>query len=209
MDNPFNRIFNFPCHIAIVGRSKSGKSTLLKEMLRRIKKKFNRIFIFCQTDQYTSEYSNEYEDVNSFDLDMFKKICNKAKKYKKEGNEKHILIVMDDISSKFYTDKESVDSISQYLTECRHYGVSIIMSVHYLKHVLNPMLRENIHHYIINKNQSPTSINVLEEVIFYDKEDHNNLSLQKFIKKKTDIHDYCFIIISVETGKFIPIYIQK
>ena len=48
------------CHIAIAGRSKSGKSTILKEILRRIKHCFRIIFIFCQTDKFTHEFSNEY-----------------------------------------------------------------------------------------------------------------------------------------------------
>jgi len=197
------------CHIAICGRSKSGKSTILKQILREVKNKFHRIFIFCQTDQYTHEYSDEYDDVHPFDIDKFIAICEKAKSYKENDEPKKILIVMDDISSKFYTDEKSVDTISQYMTECRHYGVSIILSVHYLHQVLNPLIRENIHHYIVNGNQTKKSVDILSEVIYYNKEEHDNKSLQQFIKNKTSFHPYCFLIISTETEKFTPIYVKK
>lgn len=202
------------CHIAICGRSKSGKSTILKEILRRVKPYFRRIFIFCQTDKYTHEFSKEFDDVESFDLEKFKRICEKAKTYKEKNKQKNILICMDDISSRFYSDKESVTTISEYMTEARHYGVSILLSVHYLKTVLNPLIRENIHHYIINKNQTPKSIEILSEIIYYDPDDHPDKegkprTLQRFIKEETSIHPYCFMIISVETSTFKPIYIKK
>jgi len=78
-----------------------------------------------------------------------------------------------------------------------------------VSHVLNPMLRENIHHYIVNGNQTKKSVDILSEVIYYNKEEHDNKSLQQFIKNKTSFHPYCFLIISTETGKFTPIFVKK
>lgn len=203
-----DKIFSFPCHIAIAGRSKCGKSTVLINIIRNVYDKFDKVFIFCNTTKYTHEY-DEFDNVEQFDLNKMINIMERAKKYEQDGEPRKILIVMDDISARFYDDPTSVDTLSGYLTECRHYGVSVILSVHYLKVILNPLIRENIHYYIINKNQTPHSIKVLSETIFYDEEDHNNLPLLKFIKDSTVVNPYCFMIIDVERNKFIPFYVKK
>jgi hypothetical protein len=203
-----NKIFQFPCHIAICGRSKCGKSTILINILRSIYESFDKVFVFSNTNRYTKEYA-EFDDVQPFTINKLILIMEKAKEYEEHGEPRQILVVMDDISAQFYEDSQSVDTLSGYLTECRHYGVSVILSVHYLKCVLNPLIRENIHFYIINKNQTPHSIKVLSEVIFYNEEDHDNKSLLKFIKDNTSAHKYCFMMIDVERDSYTPFYVNK
>jgi hypothetical protein len=208
MNENLNELFNFPCHIAIAGRSKCGKSTILINILRAVQDNFDKVFIFCDSNQYTKEY-DEFDFVEKFDLNKLIKIMEKAKEYQEDGEPRRILIVMDDISARFYNDIESVDTLAGYLTECRHYNVSVILSVHYLKSILNPLIRENIHYYIVNKNQTPHSIKVLSEIVFYNNEDHDNRKLLKFIKDETAINQYCFMIIDVERDRYIPFYIEK
>lgn len=203
-----DKVFSFPCHIAIAGRSKCGKSTILINILRSVYDYFDKVYIFSNTNNYTKEYE-EFDDVQSFDLSKLIQIMEKAKEYEQNGEPRKVLIVMDDISARFYEDAQTVDTLSGYLTECRHYGVSVVLSVHYLKCILSPLIRENIHYYIVNKNQTPHSIKVLSEVVFYNENEHDDKSLLQYIKNSTAIHEYCFMLIDVERDKYTPFYINK
>lgn len=208
--------FDFPCHCCIVGKSKSGKSTLLISIIYHIKQMFDKIYIFSNTNEWTEEYNDyfgegdEDEDVviQRWELDVFNTIIERCKKYMKEKKEKKILVVMDDISSEFYLDMMNAKKLASQLTECRHFGVSVFLSVHYLMAVLNPIIREQIQYYIVNGKQTPKAIDALIETVNYDPEEHEGLKLKQFIKKYTSFDRHAFMFIDVFEDKYQAIYVK-
>ena len=49
---------------------------------------------------------------------------------------------------------------------------------------------------------TPKSLDLFSEIIYYDKTEHDNLTLKDFIKLRTSYHKYSFLLIDVENDKY-------
>ena len=127
---------------ALIGKTNSGKSQLLKHMLDKEKHKFNKIFVISPTESVLKFYSkivpenqifSEYKD--EWITDLMKKLTN----YKK-NNEKpyHVLLILDDVGSDCHNSK----ALAKIFTMGRHLNISIVMTMQYLNQC-PPVCRTN------------------------------------------------------------------
>ena len=147
-----------PCRIQIVGRSASGKSTLISSIIQhQYKGVWEKIYVFSSTVfvdpmwvaltdhiQETLGQIREVKDINDdiaiahekVDEAAIRKILAQSersiKRQKQEGKKKckSTLLIFDDLSHTKELQKHTSGLMGELFTTSRHFGCSIIASVH-------------------------------------------------------------------------------
>ena len=163
--------------INIISKRNSGKSVLIKYLVNKEKKLFDRIFIISPSEQINSFY--ESLTPSKFIFDNFNESwCNNIIKkmtdsmLKKENF--HILIIFDDCLCD--SNIRNSESLRIIFTRGRHINISIITSLQYI-HQLLPVCRTNAD-FVFAGNSTRNSIELLEQ-------DYNT-----FLKKDTFFNMY-------------------
>lgn len=147
-----------PFRCMIVGVSASGKSTLLRRILRyQMPGKFNWVYCICPSVQQplwqeikTQFRLNPKRISDEASCAQFQKFYDEAKQLY-EKKQQRSLIILDDV---VHTDVLSYNSpIHAEITRMRHNFVSIILLTQYYKSVL-PVLRSNVDKMIVFYNPS-------------------------------------------------------
>ncbi|AAG02856.1 putative ATP/GTP-binding protein [Betaentomopoxvirus amoorei] len=149
-----------PFNMAIIGKTGSGKTTFLKNLLLKIGYGFYK-FIYLITSSEVNFKSNEYFKFiypnhvfylysNNKDKDvkyLLQAYLEKIKNFSFEMNQKcenfRTLVIYDDIG------KDTKDKLSNFTNVCRHSLVSNIFLVHRLEH-LDTTTRDSLSYHVIN-----------------------------------------------------------
>lgn len=139
--------------IALIAKRASGKSVLVKEIMKR-NKSIPSSIVICKTEKLNSSYGGHVPDsyiYYNFDTDILSRIFmrqrrliedNKKRKQKKKGlKDDRVMLIMDDCMS----DKNWVKdpNILELFFNGRHYHVSFILTMQYSKG-LPPEMRGNL-----------------------------------------------------------------
>ena len=139
----------FPSTIIIAGSTKTGKSELMKNIIYKNYKQFNRIYLLCpfaNTDKFYSFIPEKYriEDPTDGDLTLIYNDC---------INNKNIntLIIADDCISKLNFERGAASKIIS--ATGRHINLSLIIVMQYLNNI-SPIIRDNSTYLFVTKLKS-------------------------------------------------------
>lgn len=130
--------------LGFIGRRGSGKSTLMKDIMYKLRHKFHWGIVMCGTESANGYYKNFIPDAFCFDdwkPDLVIKLLNKQQKANMTGNQKRVFVIIDDNSF----DKSIFRSLAmrELLMNGRHCGVTVLLSSQYLMDI-ECSLRSNI-----------------------------------------------------------------
>lgn len=120
----------------------SGKSYLSKQIIKHLNQisysdtKFKETVIFFISKSSTSaEELSKICQENNFKFNWWKIIHSFDQLFEKENKEKHIIILMEDISGDINSANSKFNSeMSQFLFRSRHYNISLIYILHGISH---------------------------------------------------------------------------
>jgi len=113
------------------------------------------------------------------------KILKYQEKQIMKNNKCKCLMVLDDVNIEA---KSSV--LNQVFTKGRHYGITVIMSVQFPRHVCSKIIRNNIDYLFISELNNETMINIIKECITISGIDAKDI----FNYIINNNHDYQFIL---------------
>lgn len=161
--------FIFPSSVLFLGKSSSGKTTLMKNLLFKYSKKFCRIYVYCPI--YNDDYNFMEERFVLRDADKLNLLIDAQYKLKEMNMQKDILIILDDWIG-------SCDirhnTIFHKLATCgRHAWITTFYISQFLNQI-PPVIRDNINYMLILNisKQSLDSINDYQDC--YDKKEFFN-----------------------------------
>ena len=138
----------FPSTILICGSTKTGKSELMKNIIYKNYKKFNRIYLLCPfaKDKFYDFIPDKYkiEDPSDADLTLIYKDC-------QENPNINTLIIADDCISKINFERGAASKIIS--ATGRHINLSLIIVMQYLNNI-SPIVRDNATYLFITKLKS-------------------------------------------------------
>ncbi|CCU56388.1 ATPase/DNA packaging protein [Mythimna separata entomopoxvirus 'L'] len=154
----YNTLRKNPFNMAVMGKTGSGKTTFLKNLLLKIGVGHFK-FIYLITSSEVNYKANEYhkyiypnhvfylnKDTNNIKIllgSYLKKIRNFSYDNKDLIGVTNTLVIFDDIG------KETKEKLENFTNECRHSNISNIFLVHRLEH-LDTTTRDSITYYVIN-----------------------------------------------------------
>jgi hypothetical protein len=151
--------------ICLCAKRNSGKSELLKYIVSKEARKFDKIFAFCPTESINHFYEKSglvkpeclFENYSEKWTDrLFKKLQQVNGDETKE--KKKILLIYDDVCSdnNFHSNNPSFKRI---FTKGRHYGISLIITTQYIYHI--PPIARNNSDYMFVGQMNRSSIDIL------------------------------------------------
>lgn len=142
---------NNPTNILLLAPTQSGKTELIKTMVRQMHDQFHDIYFFGKNSSEEIWLPRSHR-FSSIDKEKIQKLRGKGKKYKAAGL--RMLFIFDDIlGENFHRDKFWDDFISTV----RHEGISVIFSIQYCKSI-PPCMKDNIKLiYILHTNKDTST----------------------------------------------------
>jgi hypothetical protein len=187
----------FPLQLVIVGRTRSGKSYLLRNhIIPSIIKDYDDVMIFSPTaslDRGWNDIKKRYKDkivfFNEFDNEQILDLINGMGEVKEEGGNNKTLLIFDDITDRFNQSKTNY--FSKLAIFARHYDISYILTSHKFN-AMNRLIRNNATSKIFFKvNSIPemktitdenatadVSTDDLQGILERNTGDHNSLLIQ-------------------------------
>jgi hypothetical protein len=185
--------------ILLCGKTKSGKSRILRYLLIQERKKFDKVFLFCPTERINKFYEgiikkeNIYEKVSEKWLEMLMKKLYDMYSEKKDQKIKNILLIFDDCCSIFNFHQST--AIENLFTTGRHLNIAICITAQY-PYMIQPICRVNCD-YVIVGQLNKQSIQLLKDEFLVGNIDSK--SFQKMYYRTTG--DYQFLIINNNSVK--------
>lgn len=180
-----------PFILLIVGKPGQGKSHLIKYLCYDLTQtnKVDTIYLFGGST-FTGAYDylpnskiGKYNDNN-----LKKIVCWQLDRIK-TGKVKDILIIFDDVMN--LTNEFKKDLFRKLISEFRHYRISFIFSVQYMKGV-NPVFRECTTHCVLFKTNNKLSLDAIYENFMQEKS--GSKEVKSFIDSKLkEKHQFLFI----------------
>jgi predicted AAA+ superfamily ATPase len=176
--------------LTISGACQSGKTHLIKYIVKSFKEEFDWIVLFSNTAGFNNDYEflKEYKHYSfgtiGFDQKL-KAIMNIQKKNREKGNKCKILMILDDIQGSI---KES-KVFSQFCSTYRHFNISLIFSVQYIT-AASTSLREISSHIIIFNQKTANSLKACYENYFQEEYETFNDFKRHFISSLKKYHFY-------------------
>ena len=162
--------------ISLIAKRNSGKSYLLRYMVKIQKHEFDKIFIICPTNILNDFYKNLTEKDNIFNeynelwmeslINKMTDINSRLENVKR----KNVLLILDDLVADIRF--ASCKSLKLLAIRGRHIGISIIMTSQYIN-TIPPVIRSNVDYTIVG-NLNRRSLDLLE------KESNTNLMRKEF-----------------------------
>ena len=127
---PSDHIFGESDRILVCGSSRSGKTYLVEQLIKRYAHRFykiilcgnrNRLLEFPETKSITEYYAGDAEDCGVFD--PFRKMDTYDLEKNWSENKKNVCIIMDDMMEIVYKSQ----TVSKLFSKGRHYGISVIL----------------------------------------------------------------------------------
>jgi hypothetical protein len=191
MKETINKI-KFPCNVMIVGRTYSGKSSLIRNLIE--KRKFDAIWLISQTSANTGEYDKlvdtdmQLENINDDIIEYLYELQDDDPKMK-------TLIILDDFIDGPRT-LHKVEKLVKMATSGRHRNISLLMSTQNLTSIPASMRKQCL--CIFAGKQFMSSAEQ------FGKDFANNQLDMKQLKKKImsieDRHDW--LVLNARTAKW-------
>ena len=185
--------------ICLSAKRNSGKSELLKYLVRSYHSSFNKIFVISPTE----EINHFYKDIvpsnsifSEYDEDWVEELIKKMTTInsgKTEKEKKHILLILDDCCSD--TNFHSSNSFKKLFTRGRHLCISIILTTQYIKHI-PPIARSNCDYLLVGQLNNQNIELLADEYLM------GNIDKPTFIETyHRCTKDYNFLIINCNSVK--------
>lgn len=149
--------------ITLVAKRKSGKSYLLRHIVKYYAHNYSKIFVCCPTEELRPFYSSFIPENCIFDTyteEWGSELLIRLKQSNKGTNEKNmkrVLLILDDLVSDF--DFHNSKSIETIYSRGRHLGLTMVLTTQYLKNI-SPLIRSNSD-YIMVGQQNNASVEML------------------------------------------------
>jgi len=203
--------------ILIHAKRFSGKTVLIKDIVYNNRNKFDEVYVFSKTGNFTPDKPFSYTEnlYDHFDNELIGNIIEtqKSEKMKQLKNPKHrvkkILLIFDDIISDKNIRKskngEEINHINELACNGRHYNITMILSTQILdaKEGFSTVVRKNVDYFITFKIFGESTLKMAAE---------NFLSLfslkegKKIIQEITNKVDYNCIIVENYRSRQIKSY---
>ena len=151
--------------ISLIAKRNSGKSYLLRYLVKIQKHEFNKIFIICPTETLNDFYKNITDKENVFSeynetwmqtlIEKMTNINSKLDKMKR----KNVLVILDDLVAD--VNFASCKSLRILAIRGRHIGITIITTTQYIN-TIPPVIRSNCDLTIVG-NLNRKSLDSLEQ----------------------------------------------
>jgi len=165
--------------ICLCGKTKSGKSLLLRYLLIKERNKFNKKYLFCPTEKINNFYEGIIKKENIFELfsDQWVKLLMKKltdiRENKKDEKIKNILIIFDDCCSD--TNFHQSEEMKKLFTRGRHLNIAVCITTQYPYHI-PPILRCNCDYMLVGQ-LNKQSIELLKDEFLM-----GNIDSKEFLK---------------------------
>lgn len=181
--------------ILVCARRGSGKSELIKYLIKEFKDLFDTVIVISTTD-----FSGFYKQIipeknvsNTYEDKIIESLLNKLERINKGKNQrnpefKRVLVVLDDVISD--TRLASSKSLEKVYTKGRHYGITLILASQYIKKI-SPTMRENTDYVFIGKHTENSRSIFTEEFNDY----LTNKEFEQILKNNAGV-DYNFVVIN-------------
>ena len=132
--------------ILFCAKRNSGKTQLMKHILKLYKDQFKAVFLVSPTEQITHTFRDLIKPENMFDEyseEWTKKLMDKLAKINEDKNgieKSHVLLILDDIAAD--TNLHSSKTFKQLFVKGRHYGITIFVTSQYIN-LISPIARTN------------------------------------------------------------------
>ncbi len=171
---------HWPANMLIIGPTKSGKSNILQNLIKKYKDDFYMIVKFGHDSCLVKDHK-KFITNTTINIDLLKNIL-------KKKDDKNVLIIFDDVMGQFLkTDNTFWEDFS---SRCRHKNISVIYSIQYLK-TITPAMRSNVL-YILMTDINNNDYNELKKITSCDSKEMNEL------RKKVINYHPLFICLAVE-----------
>lgn len=145
----------------ICGKTNSGKSILLKHILKTEASSFHKIFVISPTEPVNSFYKDivpEKHIYEKFSEKWLKTLLEKMKelKQKEPDKKRHVLLIFDDCGAEenFYKSP----ALKELVCWGRHVGLSCVFLLQYL-YMTPPVVRSNASYVVVGQmNQQATDL---------------------------------------------------
>ena len=186
--------------VCLVAKRNSGKSYLLRHLVRLQKSKFDKIYVICPTEKINKFYQKDdfipancifdgYDEswANSLIAKMTKENTDKS-----EEEKKRVLLILDDVVAD--TKFSASETFRILIVRGRHIGISILTTCQYIN-LLPPVSRTNSD-YILLGQLNNQSLQLCAD------EFSNGITKKEFIElHKNNTIDFNFLIISQNSSK--------
>ena len=185
--------------ISLVAKRNSGKSVLLKYLVKQKRNKFDKIFVVCPTEIVNNFYADIvdenciFENWNEQWAEQLIKKMTDINKGKPEKERKQVLLILDDlVCDQNFTNSNALKTL---FVRSRHINIGIIFTTQYL-YTVPPIVRNNCD-YVLVGQMNQASKNILADEYLY-----GDLDKREFIKlyNRSTI-DYNFLVINTSSVK--------
>lgn len=181
--------------IGLLGKTNSGKSRLLMYLLKKEKRKFQKIYVISPTESVLKFYADvvpsncifsEYKE--EWIMDLIKKLTD----YKKNNDKKYnVLLILDDIGNSAHNS----NALNKVFTIGRHLNISVILTMQYIN-MCPATARANFSYVCCSQMNKQSTDLLVEEYLM------GNVSKQEFLELyHNSSKDYNFFIINCNSVK--------
>ena len=147
--------------LLITAKTNSGKSELLKWMLKKEIHKFNKIFVISPTEACNKFYSDiipSNQIFHEFSEDWLNDLMAKLKSYKQNNKKPYnTLLILDDCASDMHNSK----ALNKIFVMGRHLGISIVVTLQFLHQA--PLTARTNASYLLAGQMNKASVEMLCE----------------------------------------------
>jgi hypothetical protein len=185
--------------IILIGKRHSGKSRLLKYLVKYERKKFKKIFVVCPTEKINRFYSdivsneNIFNDYNEEWTEQLIEKMGDVNANKPDKERKNILLILDDCIA--FMNMHQSPTIKKLFSMGRHLNISVIITTQHL-YSISPLMRSNADWLFVGQMNKQSTDLLSQEFLSGD------ITKEEFIKMiNRGTKDYSFVIINCNSVK--------
>ena len=185
--------------IILIGKRHSGKSRLLKYLVKYERKKFKKIFVVCPTEKINRFYSdivsneNIFNDYNEEWTEQLIEKMGNVNANKPDKERKNILLILDDCIA--FMNMHQSPTIKKLFSMGRHLNISVIITTQHL-YSISPLMRSNADWLFVGQMNKQSTDLLSQEFLSGD------ITKEEFIKMiNRGTKDYSFVIINCNSVK--------
>lgn len=176
---------------ALIGKRHSGKSELLKYIVRKHKEDFVKIFVISPTEQVNKFYQEFVPENCVFDgwkEDWVERLISKMTQVSVKEKHQNVLLILDDCCSD--TNFNTSATFKKIFTRGRHIFISIIITCQYI-YQIPPITRSNLDYVLCGQMNSQSTQILADEFLMGDIERKEFIKMYHKYSK-----DYGFLLIN-------------
>ena len=180
--------------VSLIGKRNSGKSQMLRYLVKQQQALFKKIFVICPTESVNHFYKdlipkeNIFESYNEDWIDKLIKKLSEINAGKSDEVASHVLLILDDCCSD--TNFHQSKSFKKLCTRGRHIKISVIITCQYIYQV--PPVARNNSDFILCSQMNTQGLDLLTSEFLM-----GNISKKEFIDMYyRNTADYGFLIIN-------------